>query len=62
MKYFMHVFFKRCLAAAAAFLMVGTAMAQSDVTMEVTDIYGDTQQVPLSGNMTIYVQIGRAHV
>ena len=55
MKYFMHVFFKRCLAAAAAFLMVGTAMAQSDVTMEVTDIYGDTQQVPLSGNMTIYV-------
>ena len=55
MKYFMHVFFKRCLAAAAAFLMVGTAMAQSDVTMEVTDIYGDTQQVPLNGNMTIYV-------
>lgn len=55
MKYFMHVFFKRCLAAAAAFLMVGTAMAQSDVTMEVTDIYGDTQQVPLSGDMTIYV-------
>ncbi len=54
MKYFMHVFFKRCLAAAAAFLMVGTAMAQSDVTMEVTDIYGDTQQVPLSGDMTIY--------
>ncbi len=54
MKYFMHVFFKRCLAAAAAFLMVGTAMAQSDVTMEVTDIYGDTFNVPLSGDMTIY--------
>jgi len=54
MKYFIHVFFKRCLATAVAFLMAGTAMAQSDVTMEVTDIYGDTQQVLLSGNMTIY--------
>lgn len=54
MKYFMHVFFKRCLAAAVAFIMVGTAMAQSDVTMEVTDIFGDTYNVPLSGDMTMY--------
>ena len=57
MKYFLHVFlFRRCLmlCLTALLAVLTTLSASAQVTMEVTDIYGDTQEVPLSGNMTIY--------